>query len=503
MINRLLILMVLISSGANAQKFKVDTVYKDKKNDTSWITYSKGINTYDENCFLILQQDFSWDTSTNTWKNASIYSKKYLNGNMIETTTKYWNVIDSTWQETNRYIYTYNNDNNLVDNFFERFSGGVWDTISKTTRTYDIEGRLFTELNQSANIGTLTDMSLVTYFYNNDGTLKYLETQSWDVNYSKWILNVKISYTYGEQKLPVISISQTWNTIIKEWEDISQKIDEYSATRKLLSSTIQYKRGSGWTNAASTIFTYDASDFLINRRLYNWNDTYSFWDKTWEYNYINYSDGSIKEEVTDVRNPYTLEWGTTRDRFISSFGCLLPLHSILLTGFRKETSVLLNWHTTEEINTSHFNIQRSSDGSNFINVGKIQAKGNGSSTYNFSDDIAGIKSATLYYRLESVDKDNKILYTNIVPVKLNNNKGDLTVYPNPVKNNLSMYYNLNQNSAKASLVILDISGRTVYTASINGNSAFTDINVAHLSKGIYYIQIFNGKETMRTKFIKE
>ncbi|WP_428842559.1 T9SS type A sorting domain-containing protein [Panacibacter microcysteis] len=77
------------------------------------------------------------------------------------------------------------------------------------------------------------------------------------------------------------------------------------------------------------------------------------------------------------------------------------------------------------------------------------------------------------------------------------------MYPNPVKNNLSVHYNLNPNSSPASYIIMDISGRRVCTGPIDVNSTFVNINVAHLSKGIYYVQIFNGKETMRTKFIKE
>ncbi|MBG9376332.1 hypothetical protein I5907_08810 [Panacibacter sp. DH6] len=60
-------------------------------------------------------------------------------------------------------------------------------------------------------------------------------------------------------------------TITEEWEDYSLKVNEYNATGKLLSSTIQYKIGSGWTNAGSTINTYNASDFLVNRCIYSWN----------------------------------------------------------------------------------------------------------------------------------------------------------------------------------------------------------------------------------------
>ena len=72
----------------------------------------------------------------------------------------------------------------------------------------------------------------------------------------------------------------------------------------------------------------------------------------------------------------------------------------------------------------------------------------------------------------------------------------LTIYPNPVTNQLS----LNNGELKIeSILILDITGKTVKT--IKGN--VKTIDVADLTKGIYFIQIQTEKGLINKKFIKE
>jgi hypothetical protein len=50
-------------------------------------------------------------------------------------------------------------------------------------------------------------------------------------------------------------------------------------------------------------------------------------------------------------------------------------------------NVAVNWTTANEINVSHFNIQRSSNGKDFINIGKVKANNKNYNEYSFTDPL--------------------------------------------------------------------------------------------------------------------
>lgn len=155
--------------------------------------------------------------------------------------------------------------------------------------------------------------------------------------------------------------------------------------------------------------------------------------------------------------------------------------------------VAVQWQTANEINTNHFNIQRSTDNRNFVTVGKVEAKGTGSN-YLFNDDINGISAKLLCYRLESVDADNLKQYSRVVTIKF----GELItteIFPNPA----SSYITLSRSLGNTEIIVIsDIIGNTVMSQQVSGYK--TPINIAGLAKGMYVIHTQHGNNLI---FIKE
>ena len=109
----------------------------------------------------------------------------------------------------------------------------------------------------------------------------------------------------------------------------------------------------------------------------------------------------------------------------------------------------------------------------------------------------------IFYRLKMVDNDGKFTYSKVIAVN-RRNQGGLVTYPNPVKSELAVTVNSNENKVFV-LNIFDASGKQVYTQQINavrGNNNYR-VNVASLLKGLYYLNLVtdNGIET--AKFMKE
>ncbi|MGN6417260.1 MAG: hypothetical protein ACTHMC_07205 [Pseudobacter sp.] len=71
--------------------------------------------------------------------------------------------------------------------------------------------------------------------------------------------------------------------------------------------------------------------------------------------------------------------------------------------------VALYWSTSEEINTSHFIVERSTNGKDFADAGLVFAVGNSTENLNYriTVDLRNRKAPAMYYRLTIVDMDGK------------------------------------------------------------------------------------------------
>lgn len=88
---------------------------------------------------------------------------------------------------------------------------------------------------------------------------------------------------------------------------------------------------------------------------------------------------------------------------------------------------------------------------------------------------------------------------------MNNQAGQVSLYPNPVKNNLTVDAK-NMNASKNSIVrIFSAEGREVYSNIFaTGTTARKmNIDVNNLSSGYYILSFQNGDSVQRMPFVKE
>lgn len=147
-----------------------------------------------------------------------------------------------------------------------------------------------------------------------------------------------------------------------------------------------------------------------------------------------------------------------------------------------ENSVLLVWTTTSEIYFSHFVIERSGDGINWLPLGELVSDGDGDQTsyYQFQDDnpLNGLS----YYRLKMVDNNLTFTYSPIANIYT---EGGTLLYPNPVEDIL-------QVRNPASFVRFEVFGNDGRFL-LDGNDEHMDgINLSHLTPGIYWIVLHRG-----------
>lgn len=83
--------------------------------------------------------------------------------------------------------------------------------------------------------------------------------------------------------------------------------------------------------------------------------------------------------------------------------------------------------------------------------------------------------------------------------ELNNEKYELTTYPNPVKDNLTVIFNSTNDSEN--IEVYDINGACVLTEKIRSNFGSTkvNVNISKLTSGIYFVRL----GTLNTKVVVE
>lgn len=175
----------------------------------------------------------------------------------------------------------------------------------------------------------------------------------------------------------------------------------------------------------------------------------------------------------------------------------LPLQLVSFSFKRKNASTVeLNWTTENEINCSHFEIEKADESLRFAFINKVNANNNRLNSYLFSDDIDK-QNSVVYYRIKMVDKDGKFTYSQILRVSLV--QTDLIkVYPTIISTGGIVTLNIGQSKIdKINYSIVDVAGKIVQTETISiNNSAIIKLN-SRLTSGIYYLRLTDEGELVK------
>jgi Secretion system C-terminal sorting domain len=174
-----------------------------------------------------------------------------------------------------------------------------------------------------------------------------------------------------------------------------------------------------------------------------------------------------------------------------------------------DKAVVLKWITEQEINSNHFEVERSFDGNNFSTIAIVlDGFENGSKKlYQYKDNSAEVQSkSVIYYRLKQVDNDGKYTYTNTLVVKMQAANGiTIQTSPNPFTANLTVRFTATENST-ALISVVNSNGQQVMTQQSAISKGYNTIQVNGLSKlapGMYVAQVkMNGVVTGTQKIIK-
>ena len=175
-------------------------------------------------------------------------------------------------------------------------------------------------------------------------------------------------------------------------------------------------------------------------------------------------------------------------------GFLLGTLPVVLTGFEANLStgnkVTISWTTSQEENSDHFTVEKSTDGIHWQTVAVVKAAGNSSLPINYSASDATPSTGANMYRIAMVDLNGKTSYTIIRNVRLNA-LGHISLFPNPAADVMNISLG-NVPGADWSLVIYNHVGQMVGKYKFSKNTTTASLPVNKYSTGNYVVEISDG-----------
>ncbi|WP_426295629.1 T9SS type A sorting domain-containing protein [Dyadobacter endophyticus] len=224
----------------------------------------------------------------------------------------------------------------------------------------------------------------------------------------------------------------------------------------------------------------------------------------------NYSGGAVTDYLADTETKVI--WDNELDCWRISFwtsgfsgffitmdnAIAFPVTLVDFSARLNEKVVDLNWQTSDEVNSDHFEVQHGTDGKNWATLHKISSAGTSNTAKKYSYRHENPVHGENLYRLKMVDSDETYTYSKIVSVNFTS-PGGLRIFPNPAFDQIVF-----QNEVPLrNYQILSVTGKVVQENRFE-NASKSEADISSLAVGVYIVKVtdIHGESTNRKFVIK-
>ena len=427
--------------------------------------YRKEFFSYDTKGNIIVNEEYQWNYSTNTWTKRKIEYEYDDHGNLT-LIASYQTWLDFDWTGETKYEYSYDSDRNLTMDIYYvwDYESNKWVAEFKREFSYDNYGNNTLTLWCHWTGNSWIDEFKDELIYDTDGNLILEIEYVWENN--TWIEDYKTELEYNTNGNNTLATYYYWNG--NSWmfdEKTERTFDTYGNITMYID---YYWENSTWTEWIKFKYenTYNDSGKLIEKAQYLWeSNNWAGWKKD--------------EWVYDVNGNLTME---------ASYGSMID--NIWIGGAKYEYIYDNNRNMmTQVFSTWHYGINNwlYRDKSEFeYNLAYSKPNLVLPETYAFGmnnmrveekrywwDDTnwSGESVLTYFWNEKNIEVGISKLTSNI----------SITIYPNPVSNIL--HIETGKADALPSVKIYSIMDTLLFNTNAN------QIDVSSLTRGIYIVEI--------------
>ncbi len=159
----------------------------------------------------------------------------------------------------------------------------------------------------------------------------------------------------------------------------------------------------------------------------------------------------------------------------------------------------LDWSTSRVVNTTHFGIERSTDGITFIPIGTMEVgeKSDRIRSYQFFDKDAA--AGENYYRLTQMNAVDKIEYSPVRIVRFSPLTFSVSYTPNPADEYLQV--DIQSPTGIRNIRLVDAAGQIVMDEKDNNKNFNVRLDVKNLTAGIYTLVVETDTNSYSDKVV--
>ena len=169
----------------------------------------------------------------------------------------------------------------------------------------------------------------------------------------------------------------------------------------------------------------------------------------------------------------------------------LPVDFVSFSAHRSNGAVQLIWNTANEVNNSHFDVERSANGSDWETIGQVAAgAGNLTESYLFADESA--PAAQTQYRIRQVDLDGNFQYSQVVLVGgTATAAARATIFASGKTVSVLLQ---NETGSRLLVRVITLGGQVLQQQSFESAAGRIDLSVAAATAGVYVVQVTDGNQ---------
>jgi hypothetical protein len=180
---------------------------------------------------------------------------------------------------------------------------------------------------------------------------------------------------------------------------------------------------------------------------------------------------------------------------------ILPvtLGSYNATCSNDSKEVQVEWTTLTEANSSHFVVERNTDGLEWTAIAEVQAAGNSNSIiyYSFTDQETRLNQI-VYYRLKQYDLDGSSQDFGVVSEECLSDRTGFSINPNPAEALVAIELYGDFSNENTHFTFTDLNGKLIkridYHAS---NSKVLNVDLEKFAPGCYFIRMVTDDQTVQ------
>jgi hypothetical protein len=208
-----------------------------------------------------------------------------------------------------------------------------------------------------------------------------------------------------------------------------------------------------------------------------------------------YSNGSVSGTIASGAG------FTNFSPFAIANATALPVSWTAFTCIAQENTTELTFTTASQHDNAYFDIERSTDGQGFRNIGQVQGAGNSNEeiTYSFTDESP--TKGLNYYRLKQVGFDGAFDYSKVITVYFGRNSS-LSILPTLVVDQISIRIDQKSTEQPGIWEIIDLCGHQVLAGVFPSEQGVFQIDLSALQSSAYLIRVQVGNQIMTERVMK-